>query len=93
LKATRMESLTELMSRAVKQVNIRLKSTPDVGHLRRLHELLRRHPGPTAIYLTMTLEAGLEADTTPLPNLTVLPSELFVTEVEDLLGKGAVALL
>jgi hypothetical protein len=35
----------------------------------------------------------MEVDTAPLPTLSVLPSDLFVAEVEDLLGKGAVALL
>jgi DNA polymerase-3 subunit alpha len=34
-----------------------------------------------------------EADTAPLPSLKVTPSEGFVTEVEEILGKGAVALL
>jgi DNA polymerase III subunit alpha len=36
---------------------------------------------------------NLEADTAPLPNLAISPNEAFVAEVEELLGKGAVALL
>jgi DNA polymerase-3 subunit alpha len=93
LKGTRVESLTELLSRSVKQVNIRLKASEASDHLQQLQAVLQRHPGPTALYLTLSLSPELEADTGPLPNITVLPSELFVTEVEELLGKGAVALL
>jgi hypothetical protein len=39
------------------------------------------------------LDSGLEADTAALPNVKILPSDLFVAEVEDLLGKGTVVLL
>jgi DNA polymerase-3 subunit alpha len=94
LKATRMDSLTELSARAVNQVNIRLKEGLEgSGGLRQLHDLLRRHPGPTAVCFTLTVSPYLEADTAPLPNVTVLPSDMFVAEVEDLLGKGTIALL
>jgi DNA polymerase-3 subunit alpha len=94
LKATRVESLTELSTRAVTRVNIRLREPlqgPET--LRQLREVLRRHAGPTGMFFTFTLASRIEADTAPLPELTVLPSELFVAEVEDLLGKGTVALL
>ncbi|MBI4401450.1 MAG: DNA polymerase III subunit alpha [Nitrospirae bacterium] len=94
LKGTRIESLTELQARAVTRVTIRLRENGDASaRLHRLQEVLRRHPGPTAIYLTFSLSSHLEADTAALPDLTVLPSELFIAEVEEVLGKGAVALL
>ncbi|TAJ31092.1 MAG: DNA polymerase III subunit alpha, partial [Nitrospirae bacterium] len=94
LKGTRVEPLAELQAHSVSKVNLRVGDTPEThARMGRLHEVLRRHPGPTGIYFTFCLTAGLEADTAPLPALTVLPSELFVAEVEEVLGKGAVALL
>ncbi len=94
LKGLRIQSLTELQARAVARVNIRVQETPEMpARLGQLQLIFRRHPGPTSIYLTLHLTADLEADTAPLPGLTVLPSERFVAEVEEVLGKGAVALL
>jgi DNA polymerase-3 subunit alpha len=93
LKATRLESLTELSARAVNGVTIRIPDGMEPGRLPALREILRRHSGPTAITLTLKLSPTMEVDTAPLPTLSVLPSDLFVAEVEDLLGKGAVALL
>ncbi len=94
LKGTKIESLTDLQTRAVSKVNIRLEGTREAAmSLDRLRQVLQRHPGSTALYLTFRIPPDLEADTAPLPNVTVLPSEQFVAEVEDVLGKGAVALL
>jgi DNA polymerase-3 subunit alpha len=39
------------------------------------------------------MDSALEADTAPLPNLTVTPNERFVAEVEEVLGKGAIFLV
>ena len=94
LKGIRIESLMELQVRAVTRINIRLSDGPDTStRLDQLHQVLRRHPGPTAIYFTFCLPSSIEADTAPLPGLTASPSEKLVAEVEDVLGKGAVALL
>jgi DNA polymerase-3 subunit alpha len=94
LKGTRIESLTELQARAVARVNIRFEDSPMTStRLAELREVLRRYPGPTSIYFTFRLASNLEADTAPLRDLTVLPNETFVAEVEGMLGKGAVALL
>ena len=94
LKSTRIESLTDLQARAVARVNIRLGDSPEAStRLVELQQVLRRYPGQTSIYFTFCLPSNIEADTTPLPDLTVLPSETFVAEVEEVLGKGAVALL
>jgi DNA polymerase-3 subunit alpha len=93
LKGLRIHSLTELQVSAVARVNIRLEEAPETpARLGQLQQIFRRHPGPTSIYFTLHLTADLEADTAPLPGLTVLPSERFVAEVEAVLGKGAVAL-
>ena len=94
LKGTRIESLMELQARAVARVNIRFEDSPMTStRLAELREVLRRYPGPTSIYFTFRLASNLEADTAPLRDLTVLPNETFVAEVEEMLGKGAVALL
>jgi DNA polymerase-3 subunit alpha len=39
------------------------------------------------------MDAALEADTAPLPNVTVTANEHFVADVEEVLGKGALSLL
>jgi DNA polymerase-3 subunit alpha len=39
------------------------------------------------------MDSVLEAETAPLPRLTVTPSERFVADVEEVLGKGAIFLL
>ncbi|MFQ5992999.1 MAG: DNA polymerase III subunit alpha, partial [Nitrospiraceae bacterium] len=95
LKGLRIESLTELQSRAVAKINIRLGDHPDITtRLGRLQQVLHRHPGSTLIYLTFCLSSRtIEADTTTLPDLTVSPNERFLAEVEEILGKGSVALL
>lgn len=94
LKGTRIESLTELQARTVTKVNLRVGETAETGsRLVQLQTVLRRHPGPAGIYLTLCLTPNLEADTSPLPSVTVLPSDQFVADVEAVLGKGAVALL
>ena len=61
--------------------------------LPRLREVFLRHPGGTTVSLTFRMDAALEAETAPLPNLTVTPSERFVADVEEVLGKGAISLL
>jgi len=94
LKGLKIEALPELQARAVSKVNVRLLDSPEASQrLDQLAQILRRHPGPASLSLTFQLGANLEADTAPLPNVSVLPSERFVADVEDLLGKGAVALL
>jgi DNA polymerase-3 subunit alpha len=86
--------LPELQAKAITKVNIRLGDSPDVAsRLPKLQQVLSRHPGSTAVYFTFRMAPNLEADTAPLPNVTVLPSEHFVLEVEEVLGRGAVALL
>ncbi len=92
LKGVRIESLTTLQAKGVSRVTIRLIDQADApGRLAQLQQIIRRHPGPAAVFLTFRLPAG-EAQTGALPHLGVLPSESFVTEVEQVLGKGAVGL-
>jgi DNA polymerase III subunit alpha len=94
LKGTKIEALDNLLARTVSRVNIRVSDGPDVSNqLGQVEQILRRHPGPTAISFTFCLPPDIEADTTPVPNVKILPSEGFVTEVENVLGKGAVVML
>jgi DNA polymerase-3 subunit alpha len=39
------------------------------------------------------MDSALEAETAPLPHMTVTPSERFVADVEEVLGKRTVILL
>ena len=93
LKGTKVESLTELQTRGISRVNLRLAEAAELSsRLVQLRQVFLRHPGHATISITFCLP-NLEADTTPLPNLAISPSEGFVADIEDLLGKGAVALL
>jgi DNA polymerase-3 subunit alpha len=94
LKSTKIEPLADLLARAVSRVSIRVNDGPDAQRqLSEVEHILRKHPGPTAISLTLCLPPDIEAEMAPLPNVKVLPSEGFVSEVENLLGKGAVVML
>ncbi len=94
LRGSKIESLVDLQCKAITKVNIRLDDAPDATkRLPDLRRVLLRHPGSTAVYFTFRMGPNLEADTAPLPNVTVLPSAHFVAEVEEVLGKGSVALL
>lgn len=93
LKATRIESLPALQTSTVKRVSLRLTEPQDAAStLSQLDNVLRRHLGPVPISLIFQLPSNIHAQTSPLPNLNVLPNEDFLAEVEHLLGKEAVTL-
>ena len=94
LRGSKIEPLAEVQKQAVKRVQIRLKDRPNApDQLLRLRDILQRHPGGTTVFLTFQLDTALEAETAPLPNWTVSPSEHFVSDIEEVLGKGALSLL
>ncbi len=94
IRGSKIEPLAEVQAQTIKRVRIRLTDHPDVtGQLPRLREVLQRHPGSTTVSLTLRMDSELEAETAPLPHLTITPSEGFVAEVEEVLGKGAIFLL
>ncbi len=94
LKGTKIEALDSLLARSVTHVTIRVNDGPDAPQqLGQVEQILRRHPGPTAISFTLCLPPDIEADTAPLPHVKILPSEGFVAEVENVLGKGTVVML
>ncbi len=94
IRGSKIEPLDEVQTQSIKRVHIRLTDQPDArDQLPRLRDIFKRHPGGTTISLTFHMDATLEADTVPLPNLTVTPSEYFVVDIEEVLGKGALSLL
>ncbi|MGQ0811950.1 MAG: DNA polymerase III subunit alpha, partial [Nitrospiraceae bacterium] len=94
LRGIKIELLAELQTRAITRINIRVGDSSEAARqLPLLQQVLQRHPGATSVFLTFRMDSSLEADTAPLPNLTVQPTEHFVAEVEEVLGKGTVALL
>ena len=91
LKATKLEPLHELQTKAVKRVTLRLEEHPDTwASLAKLQEALHKHPGSAPISFQFQLSSNIEVDSTPIPNLTVLPSEHLVNDVEQILGKESV---
>jgi DNA polymerase-3 subunit alpha len=93
IKGTRVASVTDLVTKAVSMVSIRItESRNGIACLDRLEQIFKRHPGATSLSMTFSLPSDLEAQTGPLPNLLILPSEQFVAEVEEVLGKGSVCL-
>ncbi len=94
IRGSHIEPLAEVQTQTVKRVRIRLTDRPDTqDQLPRLLDVFKRHPGGATVSLTFRTEEALEADTGPLPNLTVTASEHFVAEVEEVLGKGALSLV
>jgi DNA polymerase-3 subunit alpha len=94
IRGSKIEPLAEVQNQTIKRVNIRLGESPHTAsQLPRLQEVFQRHPGTTTVFLTFQVDAQLEADTASLPNVKILPSEHFIADVEEVLGKGTVFLL
>lgn len=94
IRGSKIEPLDEVQAQSIKRIRIRLTDRPEVREqLPRLLEVFRRHPGGTTISMSIRTEGPLEAETAPLPHLTVCPSDHFVSDVEEVLGKGALSLL
>ncbi len=94
MRGSKIEPLAEVQAQSIKRIWIRLTDQPIVHEqLPRLLDIFKRHPGRTTISMTFRTDGAFEADTKPLPNLTVSPSEHFVADVEEVLGKGALSLV
>jgi DNA polymerase-3 subunit alpha len=94
IRGSKIEPLADIQTQTIKRVYIRLTDRPEVQEqLPRLLDVFKRHPGGTTISLTFRTDGALEAETGPLPNLTVTASEHFVADVEEVLGKGALSLV
>ena len=94
IRGVKIEPLADVQTQTIKRIHIRLTARPEVKEqLPRLLDVFKRHPGSTAVSLTFRTDGALEADTAPLPHLTVSASEHFVADVEEVLGKGALSLV
>ncbi len=94
LRGSKIEPLADIQAQTVKRVLIRLSDRPETkDQLPRLRDVLLRHPGATSVALTVLVNSSIEADTAPLPNVTVTANEHFVADVEEVLGKGTLSLL
>jgi DNA polymerase-3 subunit alpha len=94
IRAMKIEPLAEVQTQTIKRIHIRLAARPEVkDQLPRLLDVFKRHPGSTAVSFTFRTDGALEADTAPLPHLTVSATEHFVADVEEVLGKGALSLV
>jgi DNA polymerase-3 subunit alpha len=94
IRGSKIEPLADVQTQSIKRIRIRLTDRPEVREqLPRLLDVFRRHPGSTTISMAFRTDDTLEAETAPLPNLTVCPSDHFVSDVEEVLGKGALSLL
>jgi DNA polymerase III subunit alpha len=94
IRGAKIEPLADVQTQSIKRIHIRLAAKPEVkDQLPRLLDVFKRHPGTTAVSLTFRTEGALEADTAPLPHLTVNATEHFVADVEEVLGKGALSLV
>ncbi|MCC6139819.1 MAG: DNA polymerase III subunit alpha [Nitrospira sp.] len=94
LRGVKIEPLADVQTQSIKRVQIRLSDRSETAtQLPKLRDIFIRYPGNTTISLTFSMGNALEADTVPLPNHSISPSEYFVADVEDVLGKGALSLL
>jgi DNA polymerase-3 subunit alpha len=94
IRGAKIEPLADVQSQTIKRIHIRLAARPEVkDQLPRLLDVFKRHPGSTTVSLTFRTDGALEADTAPLPHLTVSATEHFVADVEEVLGKGALSLV
>ena len=94
IRGMNIEPLAEVQTLTIKRIHIRLTARPEVkDQLPRLLDVFKRHPGATTVSLTFRTDGALEAETAPLPHLTVSASEHFVADVEEVLGKGALSLV
>ncbi|HEX6948043.1 MAG TPA: DNA polymerase III subunit alpha [Nitrospira sp.] len=94
IRGVKIEPLADVQTQTIKRIHIRLTGRPEVKEqLPRLLDVFKRHPGSTAVSLTFRTDGALEAETAPLPHLTVSASEHFVADVEEVLGKGALSLV
>ena len=94
LRGVKIEPLADVQTQSIKRVQIRLSNpTETTEQLPKLRDIFTRYPGSTTVSLTFSMGNALEADTVPLPNHTISPSEYFVADVEEVLGKGALSLL
>ncbi|MFO0773470.1 MAG: DNA polymerase III subunit alpha [Nitrospiraceae bacterium] len=103
VRGSKIELVAELQTKAVSRVSIQVPDTGDSSEtVSRLKGVFERHPGQATVTLTFRLAnvepndappSSVEATTGPLASVKITPSEYFVADVEEVLGKGVVALV
>ena len=94
IRGAKIEPLAEVQTQSIKRIRIHLADHPDVrDQFPRLLDIFKKHPGKTGVSMHFRTDGSLEAETAPLPNLLVNPTDHFVSDVEEVLGKGALSLL
>ena len=94
LRGTKIEPLAELQNKAISKVTIRLADSPAMStRLPMLRQVFQKYPGSSSVSLVMALGPTMEAHTAPLPDVKITPSEHFVADIEEVLGKGAITLV
>ena len=93
VKATAIQSLYDLQEQTIKQVTLTIdEARVEPSSLVQIESIFRRYPGPTSVALHFQLPMHLHAQTSGLPKLKITPSTDFLEEIEQVLGKGTVAL-
>ena len=95
IRGSKIEPLAEVQAQSIKRIRIRLTDRPEV------REQLPRSAStcssdiPATPQFSMRFEpmAAWKPRLRPFPNLAVCPSDHFVSDVEEVLGKGALSLL
>lgn len=94
IRGGKIEMLAELQSNAVSSVAIRVSGSPTMAtKLPMLRQVFQRHPGGSAVTLIFAVDPRWEARMAPLPHVKVAPSEHFVADIEEVLGKGSITLV
>ena len=94
IRGSKIEVLAELQTKAISNVAIRLSDAQGMAaKLIMLQQVLQRHPGASAVTLIFAMDPAWEARMAPLPNVKVAPSEHFVADIEEVLGKGSITLV
>ena len=91
IKATKVESLSQLENETVKHVTLQVHEQDVSPHnLLDLKDIFERHRGPTPISLAFHLHPNLTANLSGLSDIGISPSPEFLEEVEHLLGTSTV---
>ena len=91
IKATKVESLSQLENETVKHLTLQVREQDVLPHnLLDLKDIFERHRGPTPISLSFHLYPDLTVSVSGLSDVGIAPSPEFLEEVEHLLGTSTV---
>ncbi|MFO0768909.1 MAG: DNA polymerase III subunit alpha, partial [Nitrospiraceae bacterium] len=94
LRGSKIEPLAELQNKNISKVTIRLADSPGMStRLPILRQVFQKYPGSSSVSLVFVVSPTLEAQTAPLPDVKITPSEHFMADIEEVLGKGTITLV